>query len=341
MKKFLLDLARFIISGIIALIILLLGYLVLDPYKVVKSYDSYYDSNLTSSADLNRGYVSTSTFINNYKKENYNSFIFGNSRSIFYQVSDWKKYLSSQSNCFHFDAGLETLYGLLKKIEYIDSKNIEIKNALLVLDRDIIIQDKPQPGLLSIISPELVNNSNIIDFHLTHFKAFLSLKFLYQYIDFIITRVAKPFITKGSTWDEIPRNYDISSNEIRYDYLEELINDSKYYTPVRLSVFHKRDTIEQYLPPVIKENQKIILNSIYEIFKKNKTEFKIIISPLYDQVKLNQIDLLYLNNLFGKNNVFDYSGINKYTNNYRNYYEILHYRPHVSREILNEIYKNE
>ena len=37
-------------------------------------------------------------------------------------------------------------------------------------------------------------------------------------------------------------------------------------------------------------------------------------------MKLNESDLIYLKDTFGEDNVFDFSGINEFTNDYRNYY---------------------
>ncbi len=82
-----------------------------------------------------------------------------------------------------------------------------------------------------------------------------------------------------------------------------------------------------------------MLNEIIDVFRKQKTEYKIIISPAYDQLKLAPQDKIQLENIFGKENVYDFAGINPITNNYRNYYEHSHYRPHVTKHILSEIYK--
>ncbi|MCX6296671.1 MAG: hypothetical protein NTX97_11510, partial [Bacteroidetes bacterium] len=74
------------------------------------------------------------------------------------------------------------------------------------------------------------------------------------------------------------------------------------------------------------------------ILKSHNTQYKIVISPLYNQEKLDPGDLNYLVNLFGGENVFDFSGINFITNDFHNYYETSHYRPFVCDYILNIIY---
>jgi hypothetical protein len=314
-------------------------YLYFDPFKVLYDYNSFYETNAVT---LDRDYVSTETFIKNNKKINYNSFIFGNSRSIFYQVSDWKRYLNNNAICFHFDASGESLWALGKKAEYIDKIGNNIDNVLLILDYATLNQDKPKSGHLGIISPALVENSNIIEFHKTFFSAFLAPNFLYAFLDYKISGKIKSYMKKGFLLDDRPLDYDLITNEERFDYFENLIkeNENTYYTQQRLSVFYPRNTAsQQFSPKCIYDSQKNILENIASIIKKHNTNLKVIISPVYDQLKLDNSDLEYLKNTFGKENVFDFSGINKFTNDYRNYYEPNHYRPHVAREILNIIYR--
>ncbi len=341
MRKFLRHIALFSLPGIFAFIALVVAYLWLDPFKVLKHYDAYLVSNEKVRVGLNKDYISTATFMNHYPKERYNSFIFGNSRSLTYQVSEWKKYLKPESRCYHFDAAGESLYSLYKKIEFLDNNKADINNVLLVLDHTILVQSRPKTGHLFMISPALVNDSNLVAFHMANFNAFLSPKFLYAYMDSKISGQFKPYMKKGGLLIDHLITYDAISNEIRSDHYEELIKANNYYTPKRLSVFYKRDTVLKYSSVVIKENQEILLNSIYRIFKKHGTHYRVIINPLYNQKKLNKADLNYLTSLFGEGNVFDYSGINAFTKDYHNYYEASHYRPVVANAILKDIYKND
>lgn len=54
---------------------------------------------------------------------------------------------------------------------------------------------------------------------------------------------------------------------------------------------------------------------------KNNTSYKIVISPEFNQTNLDKTDVKKLEDIFGAANVFDYTGINKYTNDWHNYYE--------------------
>lgn len=322
-------------------IVLLIVYLLADPFKVIRDYRSFYKSGYPAYIGLNRDYVSTTTFDNYYSKNNYNSFILGDSRSVFYEINDWKQYLDNSDNCFHFDASGENLYGIYKKVKYLDSKVPSINNVLLILNYGTLSGIKPGKGHLFIISPQLENGKNLFEFHLEFLRAFLNPRFLFAFVDFNLFGQIRNYMKSGHLFADGPFFYELSSNEIRYEHYEAMINkdESTYYGP-RKHIFYKRTGKIKYSPICIHDKQKMYLEEIKNIFSKHKTNYKIIISPLYDQIGLNQDDIKYLCEIFGTKNVFDFSGINEITSNYKNYYEDSHYRPHIARKIMKEIYKN-
>jgi hypothetical protein len=342
MKKdivFLLKRVILVCSPLILLLALLLTlYVYLDPFKVIKKYQSYYISDAVPGVILDRDYVSTSTFNNNYPLYKYNSFIFGNSRSIFYEVKDWEAYIAKESSCFHFDASGESLYGIYKKIKYLDRKSVPIHNALVIFDHLTLIKVEPEEPHLLAISPQLENNKNLISFHLCFIKAFFTPQFMIAYLDYKISNEVKDYMKKNLLLDDRHTHYELVSNEPSFPFAEELIEKGEYYTPERMEVFFHRDSIQVFEDPVIGEKQKSMLTQMNDIFIKNNTNFKIIINPIYDQRKINEKDYLYLVSLFGQERVFDFSGINEFTNDYSNYYEENHYRPHIAKEILKRIY---
>ena len=122
MKKFLINIIGFAIVPLLIVISWLFVYISIDPFKVIWHYDNFFDNNAEACVALNQDYVSTKTFDNNYKKYLYNSFIFGNSRSRFYKISDWKGHIGQKNSGFHFDASSEALYALHKKILYVDTE---------------------------------------------------------------------------------------------------------------------------------------------------------------------------------------------------------------------------
>ncbi|NBR15021.1 MAG: hypothetical protein EBU01_10655, partial [Crocinitomicaceae bacterium] len=149
MKKFIFKLLKFSALIYVPLIITLVLYLTFDPFKVIYERNTYFDPINKPNIELNKDFVSTYTFINNLKNNKYDSFIFGNSRSIFYEIKDWKKHIGSSSKCYHFDASGEALYAMHKKILFISKKNVKIKNCLLILDYPTLKQVDSKKGHLS------------------------------------------------------------------------------------------------------------------------------------------------------------------------------------------------
>lgn len=319
------------------LIVMLLVYLILDPFKIVQQHDSFYEPYGSAEVGVNKDYMSTSNFDRNYEKYSYDSFIFGNSRSIFYDAAEWAKYLPASSSPYHFDASGETLYGIYKKIQYIDGKGLELNNVLLVLDHTTLMQDKARTEHLFAISPQLENYSNFLEFHTAGFRAFYSKNFLRAYIEYNITGEVKPYMTEGALLMNSPMKYDSKTNEVRF-LNEEEIDGGSYYTPEQMAVFYERNKVEETSPATIGKTQKEMLEEIAAIFKKHNTNCKVIINPLYDQKRFSPEDLNYLKRKFGKDQVFDFSGKNDITEDYRNYYEESHYRPKVGRLLLSRIY---
>ncbi len=334
MKKFLFKTGIFFLPFLFFIIV----YFILDPFKVLYKYDAYFNPSETGCVFLNTNYVSTTNFDNHYEEFKYNSFIFGSSRAFFYRISDWQKYIDNEP-AYHFESGGEALYSIYKKILYLDKKNISIKHALLILDYDILIQDSQKNGHLGLSSPQLENYRNFFNFHLASIKGFLNLRFLYAYIDFRISGTIKPYMTRSFLIEHRPFSYDYKTNEIQFSYYEELIKKDKYYTDELMEVFFNRDSTESFSPPVIGETQKQMLRTIMAVFSKHNTNYKIIISPLYDQVRLATEDINFLKSLYGEKSVFDFSGINRITNNYRNYYENSHYRPQIAKQLMDQIYQ--
>ena len=238
MKKFFFKLILFSLP----IIFIIFSYFILDPFKVIYSYDSFYDRSVAGCVFLNKDYVSTTNFDNYYDTLKYNSFIFGNSRTLVYQTSEWKKYIGNES-CYHFDASDEALYAIQKKIKYLNEKKVKIKNVLLILDHRTLIKDNPKSGHLGIISPQLEAKSNFFNFHLASIRAFLNIKFLFVYFDFKISGKVKSYMKKGFLIEDRPFEYDYISNEVRFDQYEDLIIKNEFYTKERMRVFYNRDTI--------------------------------------------------------------------------------------------------
>lgn len=319
-------------------VLLLVLYLLTDVFKVIYDYDAFYAENEKPGVGLNAGYISTVTFEKRHAVRHYDSFIFGNSRSMCYEVAEWKRYLPDSSSCLHFDASSESLYGLYKKVLYIDKSGNPLSNALLILDMSVLEQEKSKDGHLYCIPPQLEDYRNVFRFHCSFVEAFFNPKFLYAWVDFKLSGEVKEYMTKSYLLSGDEFQYDKYTNEVCTVKLEQEIADDIFYDEEKMKVFEGKSFPDSVSPPVIKNKQWEMLSEIQRIFKKHHTRCKIVINPLFDQIKLSPRDVEELRSLFGEKNVFDFSGTNEITTDYHNYYEDSHYRPHIARFILKEIY---
>jgi hypothetical protein len=319
------------------LIVILFFYGITDPFKVLWSYDSYYVSGQPSFVALNRDFVSTETFLRYRQVYHYDSFIFGNSRSIFYQVGDWSKHIGPRPS-FHFDASGESLYGIWRKVRLLDSLGTPLGHALLILDAGTLSQVGNATAHLFVKHP-LLSNQSRLGFQLIFVKTFFDRRFLHACLDFRWSKRVKPYMLSDNLLDNRPMDYDLESNELSFGQYEDLIrtNPTAYYQ-ARANIFYARPAGPQTSPPVVGDVQRQMLNDMVAVFRRRQTDYRVVISPLYDQKHLNPADVQALQQSLGADHVYDYSGVNALTESTTNYYETSHYRPHVARFIMSQIY---
>jgi hypothetical protein len=317
-------------------------YFYLDPFKVVNHYDVYYKSGQPNYISLNKDFVSTENWVNHHQQFGYDSYIFGNSRSMFYEIDTWSRCINeSPEKCYHFDASAESIFGIARKLSYLDAQHMPIKNALFVIDEGALNKADNSGGHIFIKDPR-TSGESAVAFQVEFIKDFFDFDFLWALADFKISGKVKDYMTKDFLLDDRPFLYNYVTNQVRMEYFEDLIkkDTAAYYGP-RNGIFYPRDmNVQKVAAPVIHEKQLALLDTIQNILKRNNTSFRIVISPLYDQRKLSPADLLILQNLFGKENIFDFSGINSFTRSKYNYYEASHYRPHIADSIMKIIYSN-
>ncbi len=133
--------------------------------------------------------------------------------------------------------------------------------------------------------------------------------------------------------------YDtITNGTIILDQEEELkANENAYYAK-RSNIFYERTGEKTDSVQLINPEHEFMLREIRRLLDKNKTKFKVVLSPLYDQTKFNPADMRVLKQVFG-DHLYDFSGKNSITDNKFNYYEISHYRYAVGDSILSKIYQ--
>lgn len=325
----------FLVLLLIPCVILLLLYIYFDPFKVVRKYAIAAYADSYSTIEPNRDYISTEIFLRNREKYSYNSFIFGSSRAIAFNPDSWVKHLDKQAIPFSFDSAGESIFGIYTKIKFLDKENIDLRNVLIVFCRGAFKDINNYNEHLIIKHPEVTGES-WFKFHFVFFKAYFNLRFLLGYYSYISSG-DENFLTKG-----IIQNkgvvIDFRTNYIKLDSWETQLKENplKYYE-ARKNIFYKREGESFEQEQQIGERSLKMLNEIKEILDRHHSNYKIVLSPIYDQVKFSPKDKIKLHQIFG-DQLYDFTGKNFITENDTNWYESFHFRPFIADSIMNFIY---
>lgn len=328
MKRFVKIVITFIAFPIVLLAIL---YLITDPFKTLNPFSlQYFDTR-------NRDYLSSELFLANYPQQQYNSFIFGSSRACGINSYHWKHYLPKNSNQFVFQSWAETLTGIEQKIDYIDSHNIPINNALILFDIPGSFAKRQEP----------IEAIKMKDYHISG-KSF----FHYQLFSFY------NFAQKPSIWIQTIKERNITHREIPFDTISndwsKLCRTLSYEQPPEKDSLNSCSRIskETFLQSIkgkaeVETSEEVInatmknkLLHIKQLLDKNSTDYYIIITPAfcYSHSQINPSDLSILQKIFGKDRVFNYSGKNNLTSDYNNYSDPNHFGLFVGWHIIEDIY---
>ena len=336
------DISRFICRVMLfclPLMMVAVAYVWLDPFKVVWHYDTFYPRHHASGIGLNAGYVGTANFDSHRSDMHYDSFIFGNSRSVYYEVDDWLPHLPAGSVPYHFDASAETIKGIEQKVKYISGCGMRLRNALFVIDVSVLARTSPLKGHLYSTPPQLDGYGNFIKFHADFFGVFLNPKFAFAVADYSLCGKVRNYMLQSNMLSDEDFDYDYRYNECRNTLYERQMADGKYFDDKRIAVFAGVQHPDSVSEPVIGAEQKELLQSIEQVLAAHGTDCRVVISPLYDQIRISPDDVAVLKSIFGAKRVFDFSGQNAYNADFHNYYEQSHYRPVVARDIMNRIYR--
>ena len=333
MKHFLKRFCALFLIPILAILVLVIFW---DPFKVFFSYEDYYTKNVIT---LNREDMCYKLF-NKRNNENISNFIIGSSRSIPYRTNNWSKLIKQKpQNCFHFDGSAMNLFRATRVIQYLDKSTNKINNILLIIDINFFEGRENDNGHL-VIQPPKISGVSKFKYYGTFIKAAFNPKFI---LDNIIYKITGKYYEFMGHHILRSRYYHVSNNltgDVIFGSDKEIKKDSSNYYNKLLSdgVFYKRGKIQDTSAAKIDNIQYTMLQKIKKIVMNNKCQIKIVISPLYSQIKINDRDKERLIKLFGKKSIFDFSGKNNFTEDYTNYYESSHYKPCVANQIMKFIY---
>ena len=272
------------------------------------------------------------------KNDKPDSYIMGASRSFVFRCDTWERFLNDQSKPFHFDAASETLFGVLGKIRFLDKQNIRIKNILLICDVSLLSKTANEYDVTHIKYPDISDESKF-DYQVNYIKGYFTNFFFLKQIDYLLFKKEKNYMKDVFAIEPGYIRTESHKNDYYYEWRDSvLMKDSIAYYISKSDAFDERPATQKISDPVLKEKHIEMLKEIKRILDKDNTRIKIVISPVYDQKKINEADIKALTDIFGPNTVYDYSGKNEITDSKYNYYEASHFKPYIAEKIMADIY---
>lgn len=303
-----------------------------DPFMVLRKYEVY-DSDVM----LNEQQVGWQIYRNHKDSVHFNSFILGNSCAMAFRCGEWEKYLVPGDRAIRLFGNAESMKAISLKLRALDREGAEIKNVLMILDRTSLSRFELLTGAGHIL-PAAVSGRNPFTVQLEFLQAFATPDFLFPYLKYRITGNVEPDMKRMNPHGRIR---DSKNNDAFNPREKQIEQEGEAYWENRKKEFPERDGTATIAEPAIFHRQRMVLDEIMEVLRRHGTSIRVLISPDYNQKKLHPDDREILQGIFGKENVYDFSGINEFTEDYHNYYEAGHYRPLLGNKLLERIYKRQ
>ena len=316
--------------------LIIIAHLTLDPFRLIYSYDDPYYNSIVA---LNRSEICKRVYLRNREELNYNAFIFGSSRSQAFKCPNWEKHLPSNARALHFDGSGEGIWAIANKVNFIDEIGDTIKYALVNVDGAVLTNTDNNKKFFTIVPPE-ISKESYTEYYTKFIQAGIDLKFLVGYLDMTFFGTYRPYMDRVISRVKYYHRGDPLTADIYYGNAQHIKEDSAgYYNSLAgHDVFYDRSVTDKNKKYEVTDLEIEQLQSIKKIFDKHKTDYIIVISPLYDQIPLNHEQVELLEEIFGSEDVYDFSGKNELTEPFYNYYESSHFRPHVADIIMDSIY---
>ena len=314
---------RFVLLCLLALLpvfMLVALYIVKDPFHVVKPYKGQvYNPGDTIALTINWGHVTVESYKYFDPEGHFDSFIFGSSLSGYYRIKDWKPYLPDDARPFHFNASRETLDGILNKLNYLKSRGVKIKHALIIMEDEMLRRRPLDSDVLFVQHPETAKEVSWWKFHQLYFNAFRRPELVgYLLCPKALTQTV---LDKGYATTDITNRIE-NINEGYYAWADSVIavNPDEFFTPAHVAQY-SLPPMELPCPPKIADWVAYTLQGIAEVLHEQGTDYQIIIPPHYGYEAIDSQDLYALETIFEPSRVHDYSHDAEMGSQLRHYYD--------------------
>lgn len=331
MKRFVSRVLKFLSPIIILIVIPLFFYLNRDVYSDFGNRSNYSWKYLFQQL----GDLSTKKLL--VSPVEYNSFIFGSSRSCSVYACYLQKKIPD-SRFFHYANWNETIGGIYRKLFILDSLGYNIDNVIIYIDSDCSFRDD---GKCRPADHFLLTGVGRVNSVKNHFFSFFS-NFDVDKFNILVGITVEGNVFPNWESDLLTNDPNHICSDSVINHYGEIRKGENFLNKIdslkKSGFLEKRPEKQTFHEPQISDLEVGFLSGIKEIMKKENTNYYVIITPLYDQIKFNSSDIKILRDCFG-DRLYDFSGKNEITENIQNYPDKAHFQNYVSKNILDSIVK--
>lgn len=304
-------------------------YIIRDPFMVLRSYSDYDHSPISQ----NEGYVSWQKYKLYRNKAHYDSFIMGNSCTMGFACTDWNRHIKAHPYRM-FCNGMQAIE-IIQVLKKFDNIHQEVKNLLLVMNGFSFSDPYPSTSPMRILPPE-VSGKSWISVQTALAQAFFEPKVLFPYLRYTLLGTVNK-ASKGVINTTFPARstYTNDANLTEVDSIMQA-QGTEYWQG------RKWDECRKAMPTVdkrqLKAPQIAMLKTIKAFCDKHHTRLKVVIVPNAMKTKANPADLRIMQNILGREAVFDFTGRADYYD-YHNFYDDSHFGKQLGRKMMEEMYR--
>lgn len=313
-------------------------YIVKDPFMILREYDDYDHPEFVLS---NIGHISWLKFKKNNPSKHYDSFILGASCTAAYQSNFWQKHI--KGSVIRLTSNNNSLYELVEMLEALEKEpHQKINNILIVSEPILLAVDKEESGVLHTFPTE-VSGKSMISLNIDYLKAFFDIPFLSAYIKHnffgISNDATKLYLNDNKCFAD---RYTNDAVGIRAKEQEIKSKGESVFYKERQEQFAGVDTMRrETMPALFGDSQIALFKRVKAVAQRHNTNLKIAIGPNLETGYMNPKDDAILREIFGDKNVVNYNvPAYKDLEKKENFYDKVHYRPHIAKQILRDLYAN-
>ncbi|MES2388182.1 MAG: hypothetical protein V4543_09280 [Bacteroidota bacterium] len=308
-------------------------YLITDPFRILYYYENYYDQD--EFASINRDMAGSRRLLHHRKQgKTYESIILGSSMAYCFRASEWEKYGHVKS-AFIWNAHGESLYGVHSKIKWLDSTKYPVKNALIIIDDQMLTMPGDGHGFIHLKEPEISGGSELYRQYEGLIAYFNNYFFLAQFDYYLSGHKFRPYM-KNIISDPRMFGYNPVTNDM----------DNLFYT--RMSAedsMNRNNNHIKYMKGVFEKNncqmtplKRQMLCEIKNRLQHMQTDYRIIVFPRLRHEPLCPADMAVVDSIFSADKVYRENRTTLVYDEIRDFEDDLHAKYYFGTRILKRIY---